>query len=224
MNWRYMAMFGVLMVFGLAFATPYNATNSTQSYYARWQGSAIAQGISIEGGNISDLNLSATSLTDRWAAFFGNLTGTIYLTSAAGSTTNYVYRWSVTTINSGYVCASNSGAFNFLGAAAATAAGVNSFYNLGNAADNATNTLTGTCTLNFAGQGAINSAPAVDTGNNAADTFRTCAITDTTNYAFCVAANATGNNYLGNPAHYELMVPTTPDTGLTTYYFYAELA
>ncbi|MCX8200448.1 MAG: hypothetical protein N3G76_03180, partial [Candidatus Micrarchaeota archaeon] len=220
-----LALFGVLMVFGLAFATPFNASNSTQSYYARWEGSTAAQGIQIEGGNISDLNLSATSLTDRWAAFFGNLTGTIYLTSAAGATTNYVYTWTVSTINSGYVCASPSTTFNFVSATPANVPNMNTFFGLGSAADNATGTFTtSTCTLSFSGQPAITSVPNAPTGNNPGDTFETCAIQDGSNYAFCVAANSAGNNYLGNPANYELMVPTTPGTGLMTYYFYAELA
>ena len=227
MNWRYMALFGVLLVFGMAFATPFNASAQNQQNLTRWTGGATDNVAVTEGGNISSMNLSANTLTDRWAAFFGNLTGSIYLTDLGGKTTNYVYTWTAAASNGGYACASNSSAYDFTTAATATAVGMNTYFNLGAASDNATATFTTNgCTLNFSGQVGIPGVLDAATGYGAGSgTFSTCAInSSTSSYAFCTAANSTGKNYLGNDANYELMVPTAPGTGLMTYYFYAELA
>jgi hypothetical protein len=226
MNWRYMALFGALLLFAGAFATPFNASAQNQQNLTRWTGGATDNVAVTEGGNISSMNLSANTLTDRWAAFFGNLTGSIYLTDAGGATTNYVYTWTASASSGGYACASNSSAYDFTTASTATATGINTYFNLGAASDNATATFTTNgCTLNFAGQGAIAGVLDVATGNNAGDSFKTCAInSSTSSYAFCTAANSTGKNYLGNDANYEIMVPTAPGTALMTYYFYAELA
>ena len=220
-----MALFGVLLVFGMAFATPFNASAQNQQNLTRWTGGATDNVAVTEGGNISSMNLSANTLTDRWAAFFGNLTGSIYLTDAGGQTTNYVYSWTAAASNGGYACASNASAFGFAAATnVSSLASLNTYFNLGAASDNATATFTqGPCNLNFAGQAAGLGNHSVATGN-AADTFSTCAIQSGTAYAFCTAANSTGVNYLGNGANYELMVPTAPGTALMTYYFYAELA
>ena len=57
---------------------------------SRWSGSTASYN-ATQGGNITMLNLSMTSLTTRWAAYWGNVTGTIIL----GTATNNIYQWSV---------------------------------------------------------------------------------------------------------------------------------
>lgn len=223
-KWIY-ALFGLLVLGSVVFAIG-GATAGTQSYYDRWYATATGTGV-VEGGNISDMNLTSSSLTDRWAAFFGNVSGTLVLRDATNDTA-LVYSWSSwDPANGGEVCASTDGTFAFTTAAAATGANVNADFVLGTAADNATNTYNDAyaCGLVFDGTPAVAVSAGVDHTDGS---FWTCAISDGAtgskdNYAFCTEINSTGVNFKNWPAHYEIMVPTEPGTGTETYYFYAEL-
>lgn len=227
MNWRYMALLGALLLCAGVFAYPTGAAVTSVENLTRWTDTATAGSFETEGGNISAINLSTTSLTDRWAAFFGNLSGMIYLTDAVGGTSAYVYSWTAATAAGGSVCASNANDFDFTAAVAADAAfiaGLNTFFSHGDAPDNAINTYTTSCDITFV-EGTITGSLGAPTGNDAADTFESCVIRDAgMKGAVCTQVQAAGTNYLGNVAQYELMVPTNPGTSLNTYYFYAELA
>lgn len=220
------ALFGLLVLGSVVFAIG-GATAATQSYYDRWTATAGGATITVEGGNISDVNLTSSSLTDRWAAFFGNVSGSLVLRDAT-NTSARVYEWlNWDPANGGEVCTSTGSAYSFAAVTSATGAAVNSAFTLGNAADNATNTYTdaGACNLVFDG------APAVPTSayaDHADGSFWTCAVYDgagaaEADYAFCTNISSAGLNFKGQPAHYEVMVPTTPGVGTETYYFYAEL-
>jgi len=224
MNWRYMALFGVLVVLASVFAVPANASVTDNSSLARWTGGSALGNVTTEGGNVTLVKLTTESLTDKWAAFFGNLTGTIRLTDAAGAAANkYVYSWTAGLAQAGSsVCAAN-GTINFSGNLYAVNSGalaaLNSDLEHGAAADNVTNTYTTSCDVNFLDK-SVTGSKGVKTGGN----FTSCALTDTINYAICTAVNATGKNYKGEDAEYELLVPTHFGAGTDTYYFYAELA
>ncbi len=230
MNMKYIALFGVMLLFSGVFAIS-GATVGTQTNLTRWTGDT-AGSIVTEGGNISAQNVSLGALTDKWAGLFGNITGSIYLTDDSGGTTNYIYTWVGSDANGGEVCASTNNAFTWATVSNAIAADLDDVWNFGAASDNATNTFTGsTCDLTFAQGSVTNTADTADSqGNNAGDTFQTCVVDDgssTTkgNFAFCTQINSTGGNFLGDAADYELIVPTSYGTGpstLETYYFYAE--
>jgi len=206
-----------------------NATVTDVAPLTRWGGDATAGNITTEGGNITSANVAANTLTDRWAGFFGNVTGNIYLTGNSGNTTNYLFMWTVDSSTTGYVCVSENNNFPFGSATSATAAGIDGAWSFGAATDNATNTFTtSTCSITFNNPSVSisNTANAKNATNSA---FETCAIDDGTadpqeaNFAFCTAINQSGVNYLGDAANYELIVPTTVGDATETYYFYAEL-
>ena len=224
MNWRYMALFGALVVLASVFAAPANAAVTNSSSLARWTGGSALGNVATEGGNVTAVNLTTESLTDKWAAFFGNLTGTIRLTDAAGAAASkYVYSWTAGLAQNGSsVCAAN-GTINFGGTVYAvnnvSLIALNTALGHGAAADNVTNTYTTSCNITFLDK-SVTGSLGVKTGGN----FTSCGLTDTTNYAICTAVNATGKNYKGQDAEYELLVPTHFGTSTDTYYFYAELA
>jgi len=207
-------LFGAGIVLAISGASPSAATQS------RWSGNTSGN-VTTEGGNITQVTISAATLTDRWAAFWGNVSGTIVL----GNTTKSVYNWSVTTPGSGKICVSTGSALAFTSLSAATATGINTAFGLGSAADNATNTFVNqTCNVTIVQGSITNTANTTTTGG-----FNTCAITSggtaKDNYAFCTALNSTGQNYVGQTVQYQLIVPTNNSVNATeTYFFYLELS
>lgn len=193
----------------------------------RWVPGASTGNDTTEGGNITALNLSANSLTDKWAAYFGNVTGQIILDD--DGTGNAVYTWTVTSSPSGEVCASQDASFPFASAQVGAAADIDTVWVFGSAADNAANTFTtSTCDLVFTEATVTDTATATHQG---ASSFETCAIDEGTaavedDFAFCAIINSAGTNYNGASANYEIMVPTTNATGIAgseTYWFFVEL-
>lgn len=202
-----------------------NASVSDVTRLDRWGGDATAGNIATEGGNITSANVAANTLTDRWAGFFGNVTGNIYLTDANGGTTNYLFKW---TANSptGYVCVSENTNFPFASGAATTATKINTAWSFGSATDNAINTFTGSCDITF-NNPYVQITNTVKATHQTDSAFATCAIdnggTGENDFAFCVAINQSGKNYLNQSADYELIVPTSVGNEVETYYFYVEL-
>ncbi|MEM3422345.1 MAG: hypothetical protein QXF86_01685 [Candidatus Bilamarchaeaceae archaeon] len=204
-----------------------NATAARDADLARWGGQTSAGSIITEGGNISQVNVSAGTLTDRWAGFFGPVNGYIYLTDAGNGTTSYLFRWTASA-PSGWVCVSTNNNFPFGSANGATAGDIDTVWGFTGATDSATNTFTSsTCDITFYNpSNTISGTANADHGSSS--TFETCAIDDGTpgdkaSFAFCSAINQAGTNYGGVAADYELIVPTTPGSETETYYFYAEL-
>lgn len=190
----------------------------------RWSGVA-ATSDETEGGNITNGDLGSATLTEKWAAYWGNVSGSIQLWDG----TNSVYTWSVSNSSVvGEVCASTNSAFAFSTATSGSGADVDTAWAFTTTdTDSATNTLTGAgCDLTFTGITTISGSDSVlHTDSN----YETCVIDDgstgaETNFAFCGVLNSTGLSFDGTPSQYELMVPTTDTAGATeTYYFYLEL-
>lgn len=209
------------VAFGILYAIS-GATPNISGTQSRWAG-ATAGSITTEGGNISAVNIASLSLTDRWTAFFGNVTGTIVL----GNNTNTIFNWTFAAAAGGKICIATNASLGFTTPIAADPATVNTAFGLGTTADNATLTFSGTCASLSLSTGSV-AAPAKIT-HKGFSTYLTCAITSdgATNKnttSFCTSINGSGINYLNNAANYEIMAPTTPGTGTEAYYFYAELS
>jgi len=233
------AFLGVMLVSLLAgslYAVQNASIQGTSVNLARWAGTGGSAAPQVtEGGNISNVNLTGiVQLTEKWAAFFGNISGsTIVLRDSA----NTVYSWSYSIANtSARVCVSNASSFPTGAMEAALPADVNTLWGLGtgtSGTDNATNTLTvtGTNLLSLSGTSiscAVTPCAVTDRSN-----FTTVATyngnsASADNYAFCTVANATGTNFKGQNYNYELMVPTISSGSgaagpAVTYYFYLEI-
>lgn len=213
-----------LLAFALVFGALYamSGASAGTATHTRWSGAA-AGSVATEGGNITHVNVTSVTLTDKWAAFYGNISGTINLTNG----TNSVYAWTWAANSSGEICLSENSTMPVETAlVAATAANVNTAYSHGSAADNATNTFTATnCTLDFS-KVSVSSAPYVKHMDSS--TFYTCAVNDgagatKADFLFCTNISHGGTTFHNLSYNYEIMVPTAPGTGSETYYFYVEL-
>ncbi len=221
------ALFGIILMclFAGSASAITNATLSVAGNQARWQGSSTAASRYTTGGNISNVNITGVvQLTQKWADFYGTVTGgSIKLQDASE---NAVYTWAYSTANgSGEVCLSTKSSFPgpITSLASANLADMNSLWTLGTI-DNASNTFNTTF-------GGLNISETVISPVGAklqgSSTFTVAAVYNGTtgsknNYAFCTNISNAGTNYAGVASNYEIMVPTTP-LGVETYYFYIEL-
>ncbi len=224
MNWKWIyAIFGFVVLSSVIFAMS-GATVSGAVERGRWAG-LTAGSYTTEGGNITGINVSTSMLTDRWASFYGNVTGGIRLTDSSGVNDVYAWTWSAT--SGGEVCLSQNQTFPWASATSATAAGVDTAWGFTGAADSAANTyVDSNCSLTINEvAGAISSTGTYLQGSSS---FENCVLDDggagEANYAFCTNISSSGTNWNGEAANYEIMVPTTPGAGQTeTYYFFVEL-
>ena len=229
MNFRsILAILGVL-VFGVGVVTAMSGADVILGTELRWAGNSTAGSDVTEGGNITNVDVNETLLTDQWAEYWGLLYGAIVLDDDGAGDAVYIWAWNDTV--PGDVCVSTDSTFAWASAVAATAANIDTDFTLsGTSIDSAANTFTGpSCALDFIEA----DVPATISANLTAygsSSFQPCAISDggtgsKDNYAFCVPTqdDSTGLNYAGTAANYELIVPTTPGSGTETYYFYAEL-
>jgi len=217
-------MFAVLgsISFAIAGGTPTVVSES------RWAGSAAVSD-TTEGGNITSANISGIVLTDRWAAYYGNVSGSIILGS---DTSNVIFTWAWTPASGGEVCLSTNSNFDFTtGPTSAAVADIDNAgaWNFGAVADNATNTfVNGTC-ANIVFSQSVAAAP-IRALHESGSTFYTCAIDDGSvvpakgDFAFCTLIQDGGTAFDATTVDYEIMVPTEYGAFATeTYYFYVEL-
>ncbi|NYZ76902.1 hypothetical protein H0O02_01145, partial [Candidatus Micrarchaeota archaeon] len=148
-----------------------NITNSTD--LARWEPNVTPGNDTTEGGNITMLNLNGSSLTDRWAGYFGNISGDLLLTDYAGGSASYLYSWSWNSSYGGVVCASTNSTLGRIDIAGAAGSDIDIAWGFGSVADNGAATFNGSnCSLVFDST-PVSDANYADTGP--AGGFRTCA-------------------------------------------------
>src|SRR5271157_259272 len=176
MNLKYLfALIGVMLL-GAGLALAVQGATVTQVSQNRWNSQPAAGNIVTQGGNITAANISGTMLTSRWAAFFGNVSGSVVLRDNTAT----VYTWTWNASSGGQVCLSTATAYTFATAATATVANAQALdgsgvFNLGAVADNATNTFTtASCSLTFGSLGTISSTANVTTTGG----FNTCLLQD----------------------------------------------
>ncbi|MBD3210424.1 hypothetical protein GF318_03510 [Candidatus Micrarchaeota archaeon] len=203
----------------------YGANVTNISRHARYQGGS-AGNADTEGGNVSGVNISSSTLTEKWAAFYGNVTGNIVLTDVVG--TNILYSWLWEPADGGVVCLSTNSSLATEYVAGASGSDIDNAWGFtATASDSGANTFNGTdCDLPV-GSATVNDSAYADTG--AAGGFRTCAVKATSSPAkdqmiFCSEIAPSGTSWNGLTVNFELMVPTPEAVGSTeTYYFYANL-
>jgi len=80
----------LLVALDLAFAAPNGPNNIDVIRSERMKPMAGAQ-VPAQAGNVTELNINATSVTKSWQGYFGNITGMITLDDARNKT---MYQWS----------------------------------------------------------------------------------------------------------------------------------
>lgn len=134
-----------------------------------------AAGYVTEGGNVTNLDLRGNVSTEKWAGYWGNVSGLIVLAPSAGASLFYSWAWDSS--RGGEVCAiAASSGFDWAGLQQAAASAIDSVWAFGAATDNATNTFNETCTnVDIAG---INVASTAGSLTGLRNDFRTCALAD----------------------------------------------
>lgn len=199
-----------------------NVTNYT---LPRWEGSAFAGNFSTAPSNLTYANISASMLTDRWAAFYGNVSDwDIVLADAAYS---LVYSWTWDPANDSIICVSTNSSVGTFEAFPGLAGDVDSAWGFSpSSSDSAANTFTGdNCTLTAGGVG-ISGCEYADTGYPG--DFQTCLLKMSASppkdgLLFCTMTGDDITLWNDETGDFELLVPTPyapGPSGFETYYFY----
>jgi hypothetical protein len=218
-------MIFVALLLGLGIAMAVGpATWITASAEGKFDAVA-ASGDNTEGGNVTNLNVESNQSTEKWAGYWGNVSGRLLL-SPQDDGTQVFYSWAWTPASGGDVCAvAASSGFDWASVVIASPGAVNSAWSLGMSVDNATNTLTQNCAANVAGTAVSGTAGRYTGGLTV---FQTCAINDggatKSDFAFCTNMSNAGTLFNGQVGNYEVLVPANPAPATTeTYYFWLEL-
>ncbi|MBU0471354.1 MAG: hypothetical protein KKF65_01920 [Nanoarchaeota archaeon] len=189
--------------------------------------------LTAEGGNVTNVDITSTGITGKWAGFYGDVTGSISLED--GSSNNF-YNWSSAS-PSGEVYASLAQSPSWGSIAcgdSTTVANQVAALNLSLGMDNFTKTFCETCG---------NHSAFVVGGTSFSDdecTYRTnvfnqtgtqdtnwdqILLTDGTNAVYSTIIQQDNNGFDGSTPDFQLLVPENASTSvLTTYYFFVELA
>ncbi|MCP4647680.1 MAG: hypothetical protein GY852_08095 [bacterium] len=220
MNKTIWALAFLVLCSGMTFAIG-NAT-TTEVAQSGYDGETAAGSILTEGGNVSETDIGANQSTEKWAGFFGNVSGQLVLAEAAASP--YMYSWTYSGTG-GEVCASIDTNFPWADLQATLNATIDSVWGFDpNDADSANNTMTDT-TGTVVVDAQTETSTAVTTEGN----WQTVALGDgteaaTSDFAFCVNITSGGTNFKGGTSDYQLMVPANETVATyETYYFYVEL-
>ena len=197
--------------------------------------SSTSQAISPENhsaiaGNVTELTITGSSVTQSWQGYFGNVSGVITLGNSAG---DVMYNWSLASPQ-GEVYASPSNSvtwssidcFNFTENGAAQEAA----YNIdSNAADGIDETFTGTVGLTVGSEALTNcmSASIFAQGSSQAGTFDQALLWDGSNLVFASILEEDVLGFDDKSHDFEMLVLEDGhdgDVATTPYYFYLELA
>ncbi len=222
---RFAAMLALLFAASLAFAIQPAETwtlGATDKYTQASTASYVT-----EGGNVTYGNLSGNVSTEKWAGFWGNVSGTIVLAPGANSPMFYTWPW--TPADGGEVCAiAASSGFVWAAVEAVTGSEIDTVWGFDVLnTDSASNTLTdASCNLIVAGTTVAPSAGVTTNGG----TFETCAVADAAvpawkdDIAFCVNITQGGALFNSLTGDYQLLAAANEtDAQYETYNFWLEL-
>jgi len=203
------------------------------------EGSSTGQATTPENhsaiaGNVTEITIDGSSVTQTWQGYYGNVSGAITLENSAG---NVMYNWSLASPE-GEIYASTNNAvtwagiscFNFTaeGTAQETAFGIGS-----NDADGIDETFSNTVHQAFAtGSEAFVSGDCMSTevfagGSGAESTFDEVLLWDGSAIVFTALLEEDVNGFDNNPHDFQMLVAEnghSGDTDTTPYFFYVELA
>lgn len=183
----------------------------------RGEGTA-ADTVIAEGGNVTQVNVSGTSITGRWAGFWGTISGGIALSDASN---NSFYEWTVSDVTGSVVYAADGSVSDWTTVTAASSSDQITFVDEP-ATDNFTNTFTGTDDFSSASIATIPSVPVATTLQNDSSTnLRTFALMAGSTRLFAAVADAGEVGFNSETVDYQLLAPA--DSGTVTYTFYLEL-
>ena len=210
----------VLLAMPIALAAPDGATVTVG---ATERGSSNAAGTaSTEAGNVTEVNISGTAITSRWAGFYGNISAGLVLSDAAN---NKFYEWTVSDVSGAVVYATNASVSDWSTSniVAATASDMPAFLTQ-STADNYSNTYNAQEAFTSATYSIANTNYAATYSNGVAGNLKSYSLKATTENALIWAGKALDDEtaFDGGQVDYQVLVPVDGTT-TTTYNFYLEL-
>ncbi|NYZ76765.1 hypothetical protein H0O02_00425 [Candidatus Micrarchaeota archaeon] len=213
-------LLSLLFAMGLVFAIQ-PAEEWTVGATGRYASAANAN-VTTEGGNVTNVNLTGNVSTEKWAGYWGNVSGQIVLSPG----TAMFYTWAWDSSDGGEVCAvAAPSGFNWATVTTVAVGVVDAAWAfVAGDADSATNTLTESCNVNIGGI-PVTASAGETTGGGA---FQTCAVSDggvaKSDLAFCVNITQGGTLFNALTGDYQLLAPANETLGATeTHYFWLEL-
>ncbi len=216
---------GITSVSGVQGATVISAGESSRANFVNTSTATIG----VEAGNVTELNISGTAISEHWAGFFGDITGSVTLQTSDGSV---FYNWSGLNALSGEVFASTSNAVSWNGIGCASAGEVTAIETaLGIAATDADtigltyNSLSPSFTVAGTALSNCNSTNTyVNNGVKDPSTFYQVLLTDTGGTAvYTTLINQSTQGFDGSNHDFQLLVGESDAAGVTPMYFYLEL-
>lgn len=210
-----------VMLAGFALAAPAGG-QVTVGATERGSGTASA-GVTTEAGNLTEVNISGNPITTRWASFWGEISGGIFLGDASD---NIFFEWAVTDPTGGYVYASNDTISDWSqGNIQAAGSGEMPSYLIGDASDNFSNTFSTAGDFNSSSLDVAN-VPYTTSWQNGSQkqNYTTYALQSAADGALIWAANVVADlvsfKGTGSSTDYQLLVPANASG--ETYNFYLE--
>jgi len=224
------SLFGILLLLCVSFIVPFTSAAQVQGANATYVQSStgtapLTTSAPAIGGNITAVNISGSSITDRWTGFYGNISGIVRLADAAG---NKFYQWTINVITGAIVYASNGTVSNWSTLAPARFVDMPS-YLIQTAADNYSNTFFQNETFTTNLQSIPNTFYTLTLNSSVQNsTFKTYAFTadvnatadDNSTIIFAGKAVQQSNAFNNAAADFQIIAPAR---SATTYYFYLEL-
>ena len=183
-----------------------------------------AGSLTTQGGNVTQVNVSGYVVTDKWAGFWGEVSGDIRLADA----NNYIfYQWTITNVTGGVVYACNNtvsdwSESNIQPLYASDAGWLPSFLLEGTDSFNNTFTSAETFQSPSLSIDSVNYTVTNPTDSN----FKTYALRSVADSALIWAGKVVADQTAFNPsntADYQILAGVDSTTGTTTFYFYLEL-
>ena len=203
---------------GAAYAAPQGASTSFGN--STTGNGSTSTTVVIEAGNLSYVNVSTIAITDKWAGFFGEVSGNFQLADSGG---NVFYQWSVSNVTDVVVYAANETITDWSGGniEAANYTHIPDFLKT-NSADNYTNTFGSIEEFNSTSLAVANTSYTVTYQSGSPGPLRTYALYSPADTALILAGKAIDSvtGFDGTAVDYQIIVPANTTT---TYYFYMEL-
>lgn len=212
-----------LMLATFVFADP-TGGSTTAGSQERGVNSSVST-ITTEGGNVTEVNVSGTQLTTKWAGFYGEVSGNLRITDASAAV---FFEWTVSNVSGAVVYATNGTVTDWSDSNINAMNYSNAPTHLGNvsATDNFTNTFNFTGAFSSASLAEASTAYAQTfVGGDDSSTFLTYALVSTADDVAIWAAVAEEDStsfQAGNTVDYQLLAGTL-DGSNTDLSFYFEL-
>ncbi len=189
--------------------------------------------LAVQAGNVTELNISGTSITQSWAAFYGEVSGSITLEDANG---NKFYDWTAANPQ-GEVYAARVSSITWSNVRCANDTEIsneNTALNMGSAADNITNTFTSTThpqfyvgSVNIAANSCKATNAYVNGASQTTDFYNVLLSDGTGNIIYTSILDPDTTGFDGDTHDFELLVGEDGHGAAagttTTYYFWVEL-